>query len=53
MEKHRILIVDDEADFRNLLVEAVDGMGYPVDGAESAEAAVELVKDRHYACSPI
>jgi response regulator RpfG family c-di-GMP phosphodiesterase len=49
MEKHRILIVDDEADFRNLLVEAVYGMGYPVEGAESAEAAVELVKDRHYA----
>ncbi len=49
MEKHRILIVDDEADFRNLLVEAIEGMGYSVDGAESAEAAVELVKDRHYA----
>lgn len=49
MEKYRILIVDDEADFRNLLVEAIDGMGYPVDGAESAEAAMELVRDRHYA----
>lgn len=49
MEKHRVLIVDDEADFRNLLVEALDGMGYPVDGAESAEVAVEMVKERHYA----
>jgi response regulator RpfG family c-di-GMP phosphodiesterase len=49
MEKHRVLIVDDEADFRNLLVEALDGMGYIVEGAESAEAAVELVKERHYA----
>ena len=49
MEKYRILIVDDEADFRNLLVEALDGMGYPVDGAESAEVAVEMVKERHYA----
>jgi response regulator RpfG family c-di-GMP phosphodiesterase len=49
MEKHRVLIVDDEADFRNLLVEALDGMGYPVDGAESAEVAVEMAKDCHYA----
>ena len=49
MEKHRVLIVDDEADFRNLLVEALDGMGYPVEGAESAEMAVEMVKERHYA----
>lgn len=49
MEKHRVLIVDDEADFRNLLVEALDGMGYVVEGAESAEVAVEMVKERHYA----
>ena len=49
MEKHRVLIVDDEADFRNLLVEALDGMGYTVVGAESAEVAVEMVKERHYA----
>jgi response regulator RpfG family c-di-GMP phosphodiesterase len=49
MEKFRVLIVDDEADFRNLLVEALDGMGYIVEGAESAEVAVEMVKERHYA----
>lgn len=49
MEKHRVLIVDDEADFRNLLVEALDGMGYVVEGAESAEVAVEMVKERHFA----
>ena len=49
MENHRVLIVDDEADFRNLLVEALDGMGYLVEGAESAEVAVEMVKDRHFA----
>jgi response regulator RpfG family c-di-GMP phosphodiesterase len=49
MEKHRVLIVDDEADFRNLLVEALDGMGYIVEGADSAESAVELVKEQHYA----
>ncbi len=49
MEKHRVLIVDDEADFRNLLVEALDGMGYVVEGAESAEVAVEMVRERHYA----
>jgi response regulator RpfG family c-di-GMP phosphodiesterase len=49
METHRILIVDDEADFRNLLVEALEGMGYPVEGVESAEMALELVKERHYA----
>ncbi len=49
MEKHRVLIVDDEADFRNLLVEALDGMGYVVEGAESAEVAVEMVKEKHFA----
>jgi response regulator RpfG family c-di-GMP phosphodiesterase len=49
MENHRVLIVDDEADFRNLLVEALNGMGYLVEGAESAEVAVEMVKDRHFA----
>ncbi len=49
MEKYRILIVDDEADFRHLVVEALDSMGYQVDGAESAEAALELVRSSHYA----
>lgn len=49
MENHRILIVDDETDFRTLLVEALDGLGYLADGAETAEAAIELIKDQHYA----
>jgi len=49
MDQQRILIVDDEADFRSLLVEALDSMGYCVEGAESAEAALVLIRQRHFA----
>ena len=49
MENHRVLIVDDEADFRNLLVEALEGMGYPVEGAGERRRALEMVKERHFA----
>ncbi len=48
MEKHRVLIVDDEADFRNLLVEALESLGYGAEGAESAEQAIELIKLNHF-----
>ncbi len=49
MSQPRILIVDDESDFRALLVEALQSMDYQADGAESAEAALELVARQHYA----
>ncbi|MBI4911253.1 MAG: response regulator [Acidobacteria bacterium] len=48
MEPIPVLIVDDEADFRSLLVEALEGEGYAAAGAESAEVALERVKARHY-----
>ena len=49
MDPHRVLIVDDEQDFRTLLVEALESMGYAVEGAESAEAALERVREKHFA----
>nr|WP_320133566.1 HD domain-containing phosphohydrolase [uncultured Holophaga sp.] len=49
MEPYRVLIVDDESDFRLLLVEALESLGYTAEGAESAEAAIERVKEQHFA----
>jgi len=49
MDTNRILIVDDEPDFRTLLVEALGSMGYSPEGAETAEAAIEMAKANHYA----
>jgi len=49
MDTHKILIVDDESDFRTLLVEALGSMGYSPEGAETAEAAIEMAKVTHYA----
>ncbi|BDU76161.1 HD domain-containing phosphohydrolase [Mesoterricola sediminis] len=49
MDTHNILIVDDESDFRTLLVEALESMGYLCEGAETAEAALELVDRKHFA----
>lgn len=49
MDTNRILIVDDEADFRTLLVEALGSMGYCPEGAETAEMAIEMAKVTHYA----
>ncbi|MDP2875732.1 MAG: response regulator [Holophaga sp.] len=49
MEPYRVLIVDDEQDFRSLLLEALESMGYVVEGAESAEKALELVRKKHFA----
>jgi len=49
MDTNRILIVDDEADFRKSLVEGLDDMGYSPEGAATAEIAIEMAKAQHYA----
>ncbi len=49
VEPLSVLIVDDEHDFRTLLVEALEAMGYDAAGAESAEAALDQVRQRHFA----
>ena len=49
METNRILIVDDEPEFRTLLVEALASMGYSPEGADTSEAAIEMAKAQHYA----
>lgn len=49
MQPHRILIVDDENDFRGVLLEALEQMGYETDGAENAEKAIQVLKEHHYA----
>jgi len=49
MDNHNILIVDDESDFRTLLVEALESMGYLCEGAETAEVALERVACKHFA----
>ena len=43
-----ILIVDDEADLRNLLVEALTEEGYAAEGAEDGAQALELVRLTHF-----
>ena len=43
-----ILIVDDEADLRNLLVEALGDQGYATEGAEGATEALGMVRQKHY-----
>jgi len=48
METYRVLIVDDEPEFRDLLVEALESMDYLVEGAESAEVALEKINRLHY-----
>nr|WP_320133565.1 HD domain-containing phosphohydrolase [uncultured Holophaga sp.] len=49
MEPYRVLIVDDESDFRLLLVEALESLGYTAEGASSAEAAIERIREQHFA----
>ena len=49
MDTNRILIVDDEADFRKSLVEGLEDMGYSPEGAATAEIAIEMAKTSHYA----
>ena len=43
-----ILIVDDEADLRDLLVEALQDQGYAAVGAEGGSQALALVQKQHF-----
>jgi response regulator RpfG family c-di-GMP phosphodiesterase len=43
-----ILIVDDEADLRNLLVEAMQDQGYAAVGADGGAQALERVREQHF-----
>ena len=43
-----ILIVDDEADLRELLVEALQDQGYAAEGAEGGTQALALVRQKHF-----
>ena len=43
-----ILIVDDEADLRNLLVEALVDQGYAAEGAEGGTQALARVREQHF-----
>ncbi len=43
-----ILIVDDEADLRNLLVEALEDQGYAAEGAEGGTQALTRVREKHF-----
>lgn len=45
MKRNKILVVDDEEAIREMLEEAFSRAGYQVRSTESAEAAVELLKD--------
>lgn len=48
MVKKRILVVDDEATMRDLLSTAFEDDGYEVVTAESAEEALEILKERSF-----
>ena len=43
-----ILIVDDEADLRDLLVEALQDQGYAAEGADGGASALALVHEKHF-----
>ena len=47
MEKERILIVDDEADIREILLFNLENAGFEVDTAASAEEALEVLTPPH------
>lgn len=43
-----VLLVDDEAELRHALREALEGDGYRVDEAEGARAALAMIDQKHY-----
>lgn len=48
MEKFRILIVDDEDDFRNTLIKRLETRKVPVIGAAGGNEALALLKDQDF-----
>ena len=46
-EQHKILVVDDEADLREILQFNLESEGYIVDTAESAEQALRILTPEH------
>ena len=46
-EPHKILVVDDEADLREILQFNLESEGYIVDTAESAEQALKILSPEH------
>ncbi len=44
----KILIVDDNFDFRSTLIEYFNGKGYNVFGAEDGQKALGLIEENHY-----
>ena len=44
----RILVVEDDADFRNLIVEHLEGCGYQVEGAVDGEEALRLLEEKEF-----
>ena len=44
----RILVVDDDADVRELIELALDGQGYDVDSVDSGRAALERLTQHSY-----
>jgi response regulator RpfG family c-di-GMP phosphodiesterase len=43
-----ILVVDDEADLRALLIEALQDMGHAAEGAGSGDEALAKIQERHF-----
>lgn len=47
MDKQRILVVDDEADLREILQFNLESEGYTVDTAPSAEQALKMLSEEY------
>jgi two-component system OmpR family response regulator len=48
MEKFRVLVVDDEDDFRNTLMKRLETRKVPVTGAASGDEALALMQDQDF-----
>jgi two-component system, OmpR family, response regulator len=48
MEKFRVLVVDDEDDFRNTLIKRLETRKVPVTGVAGGEEALSLLKEQDF-----
>jgi two-component system OmpR family response regulator len=48
MDKFRVLVVDDEDDFRNTLIKRLETRKVPVTGAAGGDEALALLKDQDF-----